>query len=126
MKLNKLLLCSLFVLTGCNNNGIKTYKELPEVNNEQVKVDEPDDVKDIVGINAYLSYQFNKANPIDEPLPAIKEDSYSEIATDTTKMDVELESYNQTWATSLDDFAHYFGTYVINRRSYCVPQNYVT
>ena len=121
MKLNKLLLCSLFVLTGCNNNGIKTYKELPEVNNEQVKVDEPDDVKDIVGKNAYLSYQFNKANPIDEPLPAIKEDSYSEIATDTTKMDVKLESYNQTWATSLDDFAHYFGTYVINRRSYCVP-----
>lgn len=121
MKLNKLLLCSLFVLTGCNNNGIKTYKELPEVNNEQVKVDEPDDVKDIVGKNAYLSYQFNKANPIDEPLPAIKEDSYNEIATETTKMDVKLESYNQTWATSLDDFAHYFGTYVINRRSYCVP-----
>ena len=50
MKLNKLLLCSLFVLTGCNNNGIKTYKELPEVNNEQVKVDEPDDVKDILDL----------------------------------------------------------------------------
>ena len=120
MKLNRLILCSLFVLTGCNaNKGIKTYKELPEIKNEQVKVDEPDDVKDFVGKNAYLSYQFNKVNPIDEPLPAIKEDSYNEIATEITKRDVELDSYIQTWATDLNQFAEYFEWDVINRYSYC-------
>ena len=65
MKLSRLLLCSLFVLTGCNdgNNGIKQYKELPEEQNDKYQIDEADGVNDIVGKNAYLSYQVNKARP---------------------------------------------------------------
>ncbi len=116
MKLNRLLLCSLFVLTGCNNNGIKTYKELPEATNETVKVDEPDGVKEFVGKNAYLSYQFNKVNPIDEPLPAIKEDSYSEIATKTHTTD--YDNRYPVIDTDLDNFADNVGYNVLGQNSY--------
>ena len=117
MKLNRLLLCSLFVLTGCNNNGIKTYKELPEIKNDTIKVDEPDGVKDVVGKNAYLSYQFNKVNPVDEPLPAIRDDSYGDIPFETSTYN-QIGSLRTVVSDDLENFAENFAYEILGLNAY--------
>ena len=117
MKLNRLLLCSLFALTGCNNNGIKSYKELPEVKNDTIKVDEPDGVKDVVGKNAYLSYQFNKVNPIEEPLPAIKEDSYNKVLF-RTWADNGVDLLFPVVSSELGNFSDNFGHEILHQNAY--------
>lgn len=114
MKLSRLLLCSLFVLTGCNdgNNGIKQYKELPEEQNDKYQIDEADGVNDIVGKNAYLSYQVNKANPVDSPLPYLSEGSYGQLKfySDKGYADSNLSFH----VTDVGGFAKLFGESVLH------------
>ena len=118
MKLNRLILCSLFVLTGCNaNKGIKTYKELPEIKNDTIKVDEPDGVKDVVGKNAYLSYQFNKVNPVDEPLPAIRDDSYGDIPFETSTYN-QIEPLRTVVSDDLENFIENFAYEILSLNAY--------
>ena len=112
MKLNRLLLCSVFALMGCNgnnNNSIKTYKELPEVKNDSITLDYCDEVSDAMGKNIYLSYHPHKINPVDEPLPAIKDNDYSQIYTN------DYEGYIDSSSSIIEtDIKSFAGAYASN------------
>ena len=113
MKLNRLLLCSVFVLMGCNgnNNGIKTHKELPEVTNDKTTIDYCDDVSDVMGKNIYLSYHPHKINPVDEPLPAIKDNAYSQIYTNDYESNIDSSS--SIIETDIKSFAGAYATNIL-------------